>query len=372
MPTEAQLLAGVLKVISLHETLNPPSPGRWSILRSKNDYPAEIISPFKDLDSESALSPSGTVRQEIIAALISFLAVWDNHCWPPGDTFTHELFMRNPIGFRMLDFIRWRLVQLMRYSVPSRLSETSDECEKLLVCARLVQQASVQMRLEAMQPLEKKEPQLFLYAGVSNAMQGNHALAAKYLRAGLTYLGDMGDLNMLWGLGSLERALAAQGKADEASETWAQITEAAFSAFEVKRGFTDAAARPKVRTHCLALNVEWVPEGRTPLDRFKVINAGLVTDAEAERHSPGTPQAMTAAIREMEHKDQRSLTGPKVCQYGRVLVRGKGTGVNAGLKGSGVTLVSGFTAKMGAQNPHHLNWLATLKAKRTKWGYAHE
>lgn len=77
MPTQ---LAAVRAFISSHETLNPPSPGQWSNLRS-HEFPSDFC-PLLDSLTKDTLPVESRGRRQIIAVLLDWLATWDAECWP--------------------------------------------------------------------------------------------------------------------------------------------------------------------------------------------------------------------------------------------------------------------------------------------------
>ncbi|KAL8291465.1 hypothetical protein RQP46_002443 [Phenoliferia psychrophenolica] len=167
----AAQLATVKAFISSHETLDPPSPGKWSILRSSKlpaDFSA-LLGSFTD-DSLPVSSPE---RTAVIRILLDWLAVWDVHFWPSGTKMNVMSFVPYRDQLSQLDSVRWSLLTLMR--------------------------------------------QIFVYAGVALAQTGlDNSLAEKHLRDGLVHLSKAGLLNILWALGALERVLRAQHKDAEA------------------------------------------------------------------------------------------------------------------------------------------------------------
>lgn len=106
------------------------------------------------------------------------------------------------------------------------------------------------------------------------------------------------------------------------------------------------AAESKVLTDVLEILVAWDPRGVNPIDRFKVVTAGLISDEEADRCYPGAPQEQNEKIWAIRPREAVMAPGTA---YGRVCVCGKGTGVILALRGSFIMLVSGFRLEQTAR-----------------------
>ncbi|KAL8291450.1 hypothetical protein RQP46_002428 [Phenoliferia psychrophenolica] len=403
----AAQLASVKAFLSSHETLDPPSAGKWSILRT-HSLPGDFNTLLGSLTVDT-LPIGSPERTEVIRILWDWLAVWDVYCWPADGAQSRASFEECGFQLHQLDTVRWEMVQLMRFDVPSRIAETHEHCVKLLAWVKWRRDFNI-ANGEIVPPLIETEPQvaLFLYAGVALAQAGvNNPLAEKHLRDGTTHLGKLGSVNPLWALGSLERVLRAQGKDDEALvmakcasmaeirnsreelaltrgnrnapafhddfKEWGQamlsvITEAGFSALELFRG----AANSKVATHILAIHIVWIPDGVQPINRFKMISAGVFTNAEVNRFYPLELPKLAQLIEAFEERDKTAACLVGGTAYGRTIITSEATGINAELQGSISSFLTEFTPRVLAEKPHDAGWVESLKSKRAQWGYDFE
>ncbi|KAL8291514.1 hypothetical protein RQP46_002492 [Phenoliferia psychrophenolica] len=319
--------------------------------------------------TKETLPFGSTERTEVIRILWDWLAVWDVRCWPADGAQSRASFEKCSLQLHQLDTVRWEMVQLMRYDVPSRIAETHEHCAKLLAWVKARRDYDVAMGHSDLSPLIETEPQLFLYAGVALAQAGlDPALAEKHLRGGTTYLGQIGSLNPLWALGSLERVLRVQGKEDEALVVWTQVNEAGYSAFELSKG----AANSKVLTHLFAIGAEWNPRGVEPIDRFNIVRVTFMTEAEAKQ-SFGAEAVLNLnkQIRAFEARDASACIA-KGTVYGRTLLVSSGTGVNVGLGRGSTSMVSAYPSRLAKERKHDAAWSVTLSRKKETWGYQHQ
>ncbi|KAL8291278.1 hypothetical protein RQP46_002256 [Phenoliferia psychrophenolica] len=269
------------------------------------------------------------------------------------------------------------------YTPPAALSEHLLSCYKFdPVIATSDRRELIRVLLEWLAIWDVRHRRLtFLYAGVGLAMAGlDYPLAERHLRDALVYLNKIGDSNLLWGYGALERVLRAQGKDNEALSIQQQLiavsnvkgqigklNEATYSALELCKG----AAGSKVLSHFLIIETEWIPRGVNPIDRFDVVSAFTVTVTEIERIAPDSLAPMAQQIAEYRKRDA-TRPGFSGASFGRVLLYSKGTGVNAGLRENYVGLIMRLPEALPLQRKHDPGWAETLTGKKAKWGYEHE
>ncbi|KAL8291467.1 hypothetical protein RQP46_002445 [Phenoliferia psychrophenolica] len=404
----ATQLATVKAFISAHESLDPPSPGKWSILRTA--LPDAFKKLLGSLNADVLLVGS-LERTEVIRVLWDWLAVWDVYCWPADGAQSRSSYEKWRIPLNQLDIVRWELVQLMRYDVPSRIAETHQYGEKALEWLRIERDHNIASG-KPQRPLIETEPVNFAYVGVALARTGvNNARAEKHLRDALKHLSQVGELNVVWSLDALERVLRAQGKDDEAlvmhqklvtfirkrPEAFSpralrelllwpgeattltladvdslalslqeamRVNEAAFSALEATKGVDGS----KAATHYVLINLEWIPRGVEPLDRFKVLWADAITNAEARRHFPERCEVLDEETRKFRKREATEciVSGTVFC---RAILTGHATGINKDLVGTSSTMALPNAARITRERPHNADWVETLKSKMRSGGY---